>query len=380
MRITCLKSNLARSLSIVSRALATRTTLPITLNILMEAQESGLRLTATDLELSMTTFMTAVVEEEGAFTVPGRLLMELVNSLPNAAVDVDLPEGSGVLGLRCGKAEMNLHGARAEEYPPVPRVAGEKVVEMDAKELREVIGRVVLAAAREDSRPVLTGVLFAADGMEYKMVAADGFRLAVETGVFPEELDEPFSAVVPARALTELARLLGDGGQMVEITMASQSQQMMFRVGDVELVTRLVQGNYPKIDGLLPQDWATRATFDLEGFRQAVKLASLFTRGGSEQVRLEMTPGNNGGDAVGTAVIWAQSEDVGENRGEAPVQSIEGTEGKIAFNSKYLGDLVGALPAGQIVMEMQGSSSPASFTAPTVPGYRHILMPIFVTW
>ena len=187
MKISCLKEDLVHGLSVVNHAVATRTPLPITQNVLLCAKESKLKLSATNLEIFITTWAGAVIEEEGEITVPARLLTELVNSLPNERIDLELPEGSGLLHLACAQATAHMNSVDAKEFPPIPDIDEGMTVLVDPQALRTAISRTAFAAAAEDSRPVLTGVEMKLSGSKFTMAAADGFRLAVHHGELATE-------------------------------------------------------------------------------------------------------------------------------------------------------------------------------------------------
>ena len=382
MKLSCLQENLSRGLSIVGRAVASRTTLPITQNVLLATDQSMLKLSATNLEIAMTTWVGAMVEEEGAITVPARLLSEFVNSLPSERIDLELQPGSGVLHLRCGRTEANINGADASDFPPIPTVDDGVAANIETSALKGAIARVAFAAATEESRPVLTGVELKLTGDRFSMAAADGFRLAVHHGGLKEPVDSEIKVIVPARVLTELNRLLGDQDDPVEIMMTPARGQVLFRVKGaqtVEAVSQLLQGAFPNYEQLIPQSYQTRAVFDLPTLLRAARTAAIFARDGSNIIRMETLPAENG-DAPGKVVISARSEEVGDNQDEVQAEEIDGAEGKIAFNSRYLLDVLGVLERGKVTIETTSSSSPGVFRPTDSEDYIHVVMPMFVQW
>ncbi len=379
MKVSCLQENLSRGLGIVSRAVAARATLPITQNVLLSTEQSMLKLSATNLEIAITTWIGAMIEEEGSITVPARLLTEFVNSLPSDRIDLELPAGSGVLQLTCARAEARVHGVDAAEFPPIPTVDEGVAARMDPQVLRAAISRVAFAAATEESRPVLTGVEVKLSGDKFTMAAADGFRLAVHHGALAEPVESEIDVIIPARTLIELSRLLGDQGELVEIMMTPARGQVLFRVQGIEVVSQLLQGAFPNYDQLIPQHYQTRAVFELQDLLRATRTAAIFARDGSNIIRLEMVPDGES-EAPGKAIISARSEEVGDNQDEVTADSIEGGESKIAFNSRYLQDVLTVLERGKVALETTTPSSPGVFKPLDSEEYIHVVMPMFVQW
>jgi DNA polymerase III subunit beta len=379
MKLSCLQENLSRGLAIVGRAVAARATLPITQNVLLSTDQSMLKLSATNLEIAITTWIGAMIEEEGSITVPARLLTEFVNSLPNDRIDLELPAGSGVLQLVCARAEARIHGADASEFPPIPTVEDGIAARIDPQILRSAISRVTFAAATEESRPVLTGVEVKLNDERFTLAAADGFRLAVQRGALAQQVDSDVSVIIPARTLNELNRLLGDQEEAVEITMTPARGQVLFRVQGIELVSQLLQGSFPNYDQLIPKSYQTRAVFDLQNLLRATRTAAIFARDGSNIIRLQVVSDGNG-DAPGKAIISARSEEVGDNQDEVDIEALEGGEAKIAFNSRYLQEVLSVLERGKVALETTTPSSPGVFKPLESDDYVHVVMPMFVQW
>jgi DNA polymerase-3 subunit beta len=379
MTLSCLQENLSRGLGIVSRAVATRATLPITQNVLLSTDQSMLKLSATNLEIAITTWVGAMIEEEGAITVPARLLSEFVNSLPSDRIDLELPPDGGALQLTCGRAEARVHGTDASEFPPIPTVEDGVAARIDPQVLRSAISRVTFAAATEESRPVLTGVEVKLEGQQFTLAAADGFRLAVQHGTLSQPVDSEIKVIVPARTLNELNRLLGDQEEPVEIMMTPARGQVLFRVPGIELVSQLLQGSFPNYDQLIPKDYQTRAVFDLPTLLRATRTAAIFARDGSNIIRVQMVPDGDAG-TPGKAIISARSEEVGDNQDEVDAESLEGGEAKIAFNSRYLQDVLSVLERGKVALETKTPSSPGVFKPTDSDDYIHVVMPMFVQW
>jgi len=377
MRLSCLQENLNRGLSVVGRAVATRTTLPITNNVLLTVDQSRLKLAATNLEMAISCWIGAKVEEEGAVTVPARLLAEFISSLPSDRVDISLSPRTKTLGLKCARFEARISGVDAKDFPPIPKIEDGITTKVEVDALRQGISQVVFAAASEDSRPVLTGIDAEFDGDLLTLAAADGFRLAVYKLPLISPVSQKTEVIIPARTLAELNRLMADQEEAIEITVNPNKSQALFRLKNIELVSQLVQGTFPQYGQLIPQSYNTRVVVDVAQFLRAAKTASIFASDGGGIVRLVMTPG--GELTPGKITISARSEEVGDDVGEIDA-IVEGEEAKIAFNGRYLIDVLGVLREAQVALETTNPSSPGVIRPVGVDNYLHVVMPMFVQW
>lgn len=376
MKVQVLQENLQRGLNIVSRAVATRSTLPITANVLLRTDNGRLKLGATDLDISMTAWVGAKIDEEGATTVPARLIGDFVASLPPGTVQLEVPERGRTVRLECARNEATMAAMDAEDFPRLGSVEDGTTIQLDPKALRHAIDRVEFAAATDDSRPVLTGVHVKVEGSVAKFAAADGFRLAVADLALPAAVDDDFEIIVPARALRELARLLNDASEPLEMRVNAQRTQVLFLMTDVELLAQLVQGTFPNYSNLIPATHSTRAVMDVEEFQRETRIAAIFARDGSGIVRLQLGPGADG--LPGKLTISAKADEVGDNNGELDAE-IEGTDAKIAFNSRYLTDVLNVLH-GQVALELTSPSAQGVFRPLDDEDYVHVVMPMFVQW
>jgi len=378
MRLSCLQEHLNRGLGIVGRAVAGRTTLPVTNNVLLATDESRLKLVATNLEMAITHWIGAKVEEEGEITVPARLLTEFVGSLPSDRVDLNLATGSRTVEAKCARFEARISGMDAKEFPPIPRVTDGINAKVEVDSLRQSITQVVLAVATEESRPVLTGVDAQFEGDLLTLAAADGFRLAVHTLPLASPVAEKTEVIIPGRTLSELNRLLADEEDAVEITVNASRSQVLFRLKNTELMSQLVQGTFPQYRQLIPQSYNTKVVVNVPELLRAVRAASIFARDGSGIVRLVATPGS-GELGPGRISVSARSEELGDDVGELDA-TVEGEEAKIAFNGRYLIDVLSVLREPQVELETTNPSSPGVIRPVGVDNYTHVVMPMFVQW
>jgi DNA polymerase-3 subunit beta len=376
MKVTCTQSELARGLGIVGRAVAARSPLPITANVLIASDEGRLKLSATNLEITMTCWIDATVEEDGAITIPQRLLADFVNTLPNDRISLTVAPRSRQVRLECARNEASIGGLDAEDFPPAPQVKDGVTVSLEPKGLHRAIQQTVFAAATDDSRPVLTGVDTKFEGKLLTLAASDGFRLSVYKLDLEQAVAEPVEIVVPARALQELLRLLGDEEQPVEMRTNAAKSQVLFKLANAEMVAQLIQGTFPNFSQLIPASYSSRAVAEVGEFLRETRIASVFARDGSGIVRLVVSAGE--GSIPGKVTISAKADEVGDNEGEIDA-AVEGDGVKIAFNTKYLQDVLQALD-GQIAMETTGPSSQGVFKPVGNDNYVHVIMPMFVQW
>ena len=379
MRITCQQDHLSRGLAIVSRSVGGRTTLPVLNNVLLASDGERLRLAATNLEIGITAWVPGKVESEGQLTVPARLLADFVNSLPGGnTVELDGNTRSHSLHLKSGRYTANIKGIDADEFPPIPSADDRPTNRLPSKDLKEMIHQVAFSAAKDESRPVLAGVNLKVDGARMTMAAADGFRLALREHELDHALPETLDIIVPARALTELERLLGDS-EDVEFAVTANKSQILFRVrgegGDVNLVSRLLEGQFPDLERVIPKTHTTRAVVKRDEFKTGIKIAALFARDSANVVRLEMKPSAEGGLAPGSIEISANAAEVGDNHGQLDA-TVEGEETYISFSSEFLGDVLDVLPSDEVAVELTGPLSPALIRGLGLADYRHVIMPM----
>ncbi|HEY48832.1 MAG TPA: DNA polymerase III subunit beta [Dehalococcoidia bacterium] len=375
MKVSCSQEDLSKGLAVVGRAVATRAVLPITNNVLLATEGSQLKLAATNLEIATSCWIAANVEKEGTLTVPARLLTDFVNSLPSGQIEMTLPARSKSLELKCARYDARISGLDAADFPAIPTIEDGIKVTVKPDALRLAINQVVFAAASEESRPVLTGVYTDFDGDQLTFAAADGFRLAVHTMSLDAAIKEKMAVIIPARSLNELGRLLGDQEEPLEVTVNSQRSQVLFKMSGVEMVSQLIQGTFPNYDQLIPQSYSTRAVIKLSDFLVATRSASIFARDGSGIVRLQIMPK----DGSGKIDISARAEEIGDNLGEIDA-TVEGEEAKIAFNSKYLLDVLQVITEKEVALETTSSSSPGLIRPVGNDKYLHVVMPMFVQW
>ena len=391
MRITCNQEDLSRALSTVNRAVGSRPTMPVLANVLLATDGGRLKLSATNLDLGITTWVAANVEEEGTVTVPANLLTNLVSKMP-LGKDVELHEDSKTrtLAVKCQRSRAQVRGIDPEEFPPIPTAEDQATVSMDQALCKELINQVAFGAARDDTRPVLAGVSLELEDDRITLAASDGFRLVMRDTTLEQDITEPVKVIVPARALEELGRVLGDDEDAkVEMTVTPNRSQVLFRAGDVYLVSRLIEGQFPNVRNFIPKSWATKVVVDRKAFAAAMGRVTLFAAESANVVRLEVEVGENGeGLTPGRLMVEAQAQDLGESHDELDA-SIEGESTHLAFNAEYLNEFANALAGDtidsetgdkktidEVVIEITGPLSPGVVRGGGLPDYLHVIMPM----
>lgn len=365
-----MQENLARGLSVVSRAVSNRS-LPVLTNVLLKTEDAGLKLTATNLEIGITYWVPGKIEVDGATSVPARLLTDLVNSLPGGEpIDLELGEGE-TLHIRSGRFESNIKGISADDFPTVQTAGERPVTRIPQNVLRHALDETAFAAASDEARPILTGVLARFEGDQLTLAAADNYRIAVKTITILDPVEET-SVVIPARALHELSRVLTDTDDPVSVVLAHARNQVLFHLEGVDLVSRLIDGQYPNYQSVLPASHSTRAVLDREELLRAVRPAALIAHESANIVKLGV--GLEGDPGI---TVSANAE-VGDHVGRIEAE-VEGDGTTIAFNARFLADVLQNVDAEQFALELNGPLSPGVFKPLGDDRYVHVVMPLRTT-
>ena len=373
MRVSVLQENLAHGLSIVSRAVSPRSTLPVLANILVATDEGRLRLSATNLELGITCWIGAKIEEDGSTTVPARTFTDLVSTLPTDRVDISLNVRTQTLNVRSSSSNTDIKCIDAQEFPPMPVPDLSEAILINVSDLKEMIQQVVFAASSDEARPVLTGVFLSAQDNRITMQAADGFRLSVRHAELTSPVARPIKAIIPARALSELARVASDGNQMVNMVLMPSRGQVIFHMKDIELASQLIDGTYPDLEQVIPRSSQTRSVLSSTQFLKACKQAEIFAREGSHIARIHITPGSS--LQPGTVEISGQSEETGSNQTVLDA-TIEGSELTIAFNVRFLREILDVIHTPNVVLETNVDTTPGVLRPAGEDDFLHVIMPM----
>jgi DNA polymerase III subunit beta len=361
LKAVCSRDELTRALGIVSRGVSTRTTVQILAGILLRASAGRLDLAATDMELSLRTSLDANVETDGSVVVPGRLLLELARLLPDADVSLEHRLEEGVVEVRCGSASYRLHTYNAEDFPRLPETEGVERHEVDRGTLLETVARVGRSASRDESRPVLTGVLMRFEPRRLVMAATDSYRLSVKEtpleGTAPE-----LEAIVPARALAELARI-AQAGDSIELGV--YENQVVFGTGDAWLTTRRIDGQFPNYKQLVPEAFEHEVSLPRDELLDVVRRVAVMAQRNSP-LRLRF--------AEGELTVSAQTQDIGEARESLPVEFGAETL-EIGFNAEFLRDGIESIVGEHVRLKLISPLRPGLIQGES-DDFQYLIMPI----
>jgi DNA polymerase III subunit beta len=373
MKVTVLQESLTRGLSTVSRAVSPRSTLPVLSNVLIASDEGRLRLSATNLELGITCWIGAKIEEEGSTTVPARTFADLVGTLPPEQVSLNLNGSTQSLNVRCGASNTDIKCIDAQEFPPLPVPDMEGAILLNVADFKDMISQVVFAASADEARPVLMGVLVVVEKDTITMASADGFRLSVRKGTLSQPAVLPFTAIIPARALGELARVASDGNEMISMVMPKGRGQVVFRMKEVEVVSQLIDGTFPDYQQIIPRSYKSRTILSTPALLKACKQAEIFAREGSNVARFNIK--SSGELEPGSVEISAQSEETGSNE-TVVAATIDGIGLLIAFNVKYLREVLEVVKSPNVALETSAPNAPGVVRPVGDDNFLHVIMPM----
>lgn len=375
MNVAVLQENLLKGINIVKNAIESRPTMPVLGNILIETDNSKLKLAAIDMSLGMgiTCWIGASITTEGGITLPSKTLQDLVSKLSPEKVELNLDQATQTVHLRCGSTKANIKGIDASEFPPVPeQTDGDFAVE--GKMFKEMISQTVFAAATEDNRPILTGVLMHVEGDNLTLTASDGYRLAVRSAKLMESLDKPVDLVVPARTLSNLAKIITDDDSEVLITLPKERDIIIFQTKNVVVSSQILEGKFPDISAIIPKNYRTMCVVPKDDFLRICQRADVFARDNHSSGRIIITPANSPND-VGTIMVTSKSNERGDN--ESIIEtSVEGEGLNISFNIRYLMDVLNVITDYNVVFQSNGTGAPGVIRLENRDDFVHIIMPM----
>jgi len=374
MRVSVLQENFHKGLSIVSRAIQSRPSLPILANVILTTDDARLRLSATNLELGISAWIGAKVESGGSITVPARTLQDFISTLPPERVDLDLDVRTLTLHLSCAGKTANIKGMDAAEFPSMPDFNPEQAIAIKARTFKEMVDQVVFSAAKEDNRPILTGVLMRFEGDVLTLAAADGYRLSVRTTELEFNAGEREPLIVPARTLQELSRVISDEDDELHIALPKGRGQVMFSLSNVVMVSQLIEGKFPDYEAIIPRRYETSILAYTDDLLAACRSSEVFAKDSANTARVLIEP--SGMPTVpGRVVVAGQSQEKGD--AEAPIDaSIEGQAIEVAFNIRYLIDVLSVIREEQVVLETSGPTSPGVVRPAGRDDFIHVIMPM----
>jgi DNA polymerase-3 subunit beta len=361
MKIQVTQENLNKALGSVARVASSRNTLPILANVLIKTVGTRLSISATNLDIAVTHYIGSKVSSEGSITIPARLVQDFVSSLPSGIIELKLDEYK--LHFSTGTYRSTINGISSEEFPVLPAIKDGKNWSIDSSLLKKKLQQVIVAASNDDTRPVLTGVYFHSDEGKLRIVATDSYRLAEATVM---DTKHNINLLVPISATQELLRIVSDFEGEVNIT--HDEQQVLFSVGDVELVARLIDGKYPNYASLIPKKFETSAKLLKSELLNITKVSSLFARENAGSITLEVNEHDQ------TLNIHSIASQLGENI--ASTKGVIEGEGSITLNSRYLLDALHVMNGEDIVFSFNGKLEPSMLSDPKDKEYIHVIMPL----
>ena len=369
MKLTCLQENLAEGLSRVSHAVATKGSLPILSHILLQTESGKLKLSATNLETGVITWVGAKIEKEGSLTVPARLFLDLVNSLGSG--QLELLSENQILTVQSTGNRSRLNGVSSEEFPILPKPSAEPALLISPELFSKAISQVVFAAASDESRPILTGILFKASEDNLTLVGVDGFRLSERKIKLDKPVEKEIKLVIPSRTLSEVGRLVSSENDPIAIYLPEGENQLIFKSVYTEVSSRILEGDFPDYEKIIPKNFTTEVEVEASELVKAVRLASIFAKDSSNIIKFKLNPDEE------KVTLSANAADIGDNENDLKV-AIEGLPTEIAFNAKYLLDCLGNIKSEKLLFKCGSSLSPGLFQIKDEDTFLHLIMPVRV--
>ena len=373
MIISVLQENLAKGLNIVTKAVDNHPPLPVLTNVLLVADGSRLMLAATNLELSITCWIGAKIEQPGTITLPAKTFSELVNNLSPERVDLQLDTTTHTMHVKCGATVSNIKGIDADEFPPITH-GEESNIHISGKTLKEMIRQTAFAAAKDDNRPILTGVYTEFDGDIMTMASADGYRLSVRTTNLDAPIDPKVHLVIPAKALSEVERIIGDSDEEVSISLPSKRDIITFHLNNVDVSSQILEGNFPDFTAIIPRGYITSTVMYTSDLLRACQRAEIFARDSAYSASIYVQPAK-GPSEPGEVKIAGKSNERGDNEGMVDA-SVEGEALDITFNIKYLIEVLRVVNEERVVFQSNGPENPGVLRPENRDDFVYVIMPM----
>lgn len=366
MKIISTRDNLVYGVQTVYKAVSAKNPLPILSGILIKAEDNKVTFMATDLELAIKCSVPVSVLEEGSVVLPAKYLSEMVRRLPDTQIKIETDKNNFSTEINYGTSEFNLNGFSADQFPTLPDIESEHRFSIKQDLFKNMVKQVSFATSADDNRPIFSGVLMEKEGAEIKLVATDTHRLAFRTGKTETgENEQPISVIIPGKALNEVSRLMT--GENEEMLINFGENQVMFETADIKIISRLIAGQFPNYKQVIPQGCKTKIKVKTRDLLESAERASLLAKEGTNVIRITVNQHN--------LIINSNSPDIGKIHEEVPVYT-EGEETQIAFNSKYLTDVLKIIDAEEILLELTGSLSPGIVKPVNGENYIYLILPV----
>lgn len=375
MKISVSQPNLAQALSVVSHAVSSRSTLTILENILITTEQDCICLSGTNLELGLRYWIPAQIDEPGSITVPAKLFTDHVNTLPADTVSLTLNETNQTVTVRCQKVVTDIRGIEASEFPPMPEFDSSQAVSFEMPEIKKMIGQVAFAAAVDDNRPVLHGVKMSVNDNNLSMAATDGYRIAIKKIVLSESLDAPLSAIIPATALRELARIAGSNTKTVSMAFCGDKSQVIFHLDNAELISSLIAGEFINYEAIVPTSFKTSIVVSTAALQSACSQAGVIARDNKNLIKLDIKTASESG--TGSITIMTQAEQSGGSQQNVIEANVDGEDIQIAFNVRYLKDVLDVVESQNVYLRTNATMAPAMISpVDDQVDYKYVIMPM----
>ena len=364
MRLTCSQKDLLSALTTTNKAVDVNNTLPVLNNVLLKAEGKKLYFTSTNLEIAISYTIETDIKNEGEITIPSKLFTNYINYLKDDTVDMVAEEGDVV--IKTSDSKTRIKGIAASEFPPIPSVDKEGGMSVKVKDLNKAIEQVVFAAALNTTRPILSGVYFMAEGNSLKMVSTDSYRLS-EKILMVNSVSGAVSCIVPAKTVLELGSILDGLDEEKDVEIVISKNQIMFSVGPVQLTSRLIEGQFPNYEQIIPKESKTKTEFDVSALSLMLKRINIFAKENNNKIILRI--------ADGKVTVTTESTQYGE--GEITLDThVEGENNEIALNSQFLLDALGNIGDKKVLVEIGEKTTPIMIKPKEGKGYTHIIMPL----
>jgi len=370
MRVTCVQENLNKALLGSSRIISLKSSLPILDNVLLSTDQGRLKISATDLELGINYWIGAKIEEDGSVAIPSRLITDFVSNIKEEKISI-ASSGADV-SIEGEKYNAVIKGIGVEDFPTIPNISKEHVFSISSKTLADAIPQIVLAAAIDNTRPVLSGVLFKFEKNNLKLAATDSYRLAEKTLKISKGTKTVDSFIVPARTILEVGKLIKDAAEKTDVCF--DGNQVLFNFGSIHLISRLIDGQYPNYEQIIPSDFESKITVEKNEFHNICKVASLFARESANSIKLSVKP-NKSKEGQGVLSITGQGAQIGESVSKIPVK-MDGKEIEISFNAKYILDVLPNIGEKNVEIKFGGKINPGIIKGEGKDDYVYVIMPL----
>ena len=366
MKVTLITSNLQSKLSFVNHALSLKSQLPILQNILVETDKDKLKISSTDLEIGIEVYIPSNIEEEGEVTIPAKTFIELINSISEESITLQTDKDN--LLVTSKKTRSVFQTIKSDEFPKLYKEKGEKIAVFHEEEMKRDFSSIIFASSQDTTRPALSGVLVKQEQDGFLLVATDGYRLSLKHHKAASGTKSENQMIIPARVFRELMAIKEES-EDIEVYVSKESSQILFEQGDTLLIGRLIDGTFPNYEKIIPTDFSASIQFDREELQKAVKICSIFARDSANIIKLSLSKNE--------ILVSSKSPSLGENTVKVDAM-LKGEENEIAFNSRYLIDVLSGITEKELVFEMTGPLNPGVFKIKDDNSYLHLIMPVRV--